>query len=74
MLSSERAVQVNIAIMGAFVKLREMMAANRELGRKFAELEKRVGNSARNLSSRGRIEEGVNRWGCRMPTGAPIRS
>jgi hypothetical protein len=42
-LNSERAVQVNIAIMRAFVKLREMMATNRELARKFAELEKRVG-------------------------------
>ncbi len=44
LLNSERAVQVNIAIVRAFVKLREMMATNRELARKFAELEKRVGS------------------------------
>src|SRR3954468_23837191 len=42
-LESERAVKVNIAIMRAFVKLREVLETNRELGRKFAELEQRVG-------------------------------
>ena len=42
-LKSERAIKVNIAIMRAFVKLRETLETNRELARKFAELEKRVG-------------------------------
>ena len=42
-LRSERAVKVNIAIMRAFVKLRETLETNRELARKFAELEQRVG-------------------------------
>jgi hypothetical protein len=42
-LKSERAVIVNIAIMRAFVKLRGTLETNRELARKFAELEKRVG-------------------------------
>jgi hypothetical protein len=42
-LKSERAVKVNIAIMRAFVKLRETLETNRELARKFSELEKRVG-------------------------------
>jgi hypothetical protein len=42
-LHSERAVKVNIAIMRAFVKLRETLETNRNLARKFAELEKRVG-------------------------------
>src|SRR5438105_5253508 len=42
-LKSERAVRVNIAIMRAFVKLRETLETNRELARKFAELERRVG-------------------------------
>lgn len=42
-LRSKRAVQVNIAIMRAFVKLRETLETNRELARKFSELEKRVG-------------------------------
>src|SRR5438093_2355248 len=42
-LNSERAVQVNIAIMRAFVRLREILETNRELAQKFDELEKRVG-------------------------------
>jgi hypothetical protein len=42
-LRSERAVKVNIAIMRAFVQLREALENNRELARKFAELEQRVG-------------------------------
>jgi hypothetical protein len=42
-LNSVRAVKVNIAIMRAFVKLRETLDTNRELARKFAELEWRVG-------------------------------
>ncbi len=42
-LRSERAVQVNIAIMRAFVKLREALDTNRELAKKFSELEERVG-------------------------------
>ena len=42
-LKSERAVKVNIAIMRAFVKLRETLETNRELAQKFSELEKRVG-------------------------------
>ncbi len=40
-LRSERAVQVNIAIMRAFVKLREMLASHRHLARKLEEMEKR---------------------------------
>lgn len=42
-LNSPRAVKVNIAIMRAFVKLRETLEFNRELAHKFAELERRVG-------------------------------
>ncbi len=42
-LNSERAVKVNIAIMRAFVKLRQTLETNRELAHKFSELEKRVG-------------------------------
>ena len=38
-LRSERAVQVNIAIMRAFVKLREMLASNRDLARRLDEME-----------------------------------
>jgi hypothetical protein len=43
-LNSERAVQVNIAIMRAFVQMRELAASNRELASKFAELERRMGD------------------------------
>jgi hypothetical protein len=42
-LNSERAVKVNIAIMRAFVKLRQTLETSRELAHKFSELEKRVG-------------------------------
>jgi hypothetical protein len=42
-LNSERAVKMNIAIMRAFVKLRETFETNLELARKFSELERRVG-------------------------------
>ena len=42
-LNSKRAVQVNIAIMRAFVQMRELVSSNRELAKKFAELEQRVG-------------------------------
>jgi hypothetical protein len=38
-LRSPRAVQVNIAIMRAFVRLREMLLTNAELARKLADLE-----------------------------------
>jgi len=41
-LNSERAVQVNIAIMRAFVKLRQMLATHKELAQKLAELERTV--------------------------------
>src|SRR5437867_5313159 len=46
-LNGQRAVKVNIAIMRAFVKLRETLETNRELARKFAELERRVGERTR---------------------------
>ena len=42
-LNSARAVKVNIAIMRAFVKLRETLQTNRKLAQKFSELERRVG-------------------------------
>ena len=40
-LHSTRAVQVNIAIMRTFVKLREMMVTHKDLARKLEELEKK---------------------------------
>jgi len=41
-LRSERAVQVNVAIMRTFVSLRRMLAGNETLARKLAELERRL--------------------------------
>jgi phage regulator Rha-like protein len=38
-LNSERAVQVNIAIMRVFVKLREMIASHKDLAKRLDELE-----------------------------------
>ena len=40
-LNSERAIEVNIEIMRAFVKLREMIATHKELAKKLEHLEKR---------------------------------
>lgn len=40
-LGSDRAIDVNIAIMRAFVRLRELMATHKELARKIEELEKK---------------------------------
>ena len=39
-LHSKRAVAVNIAIMRAFVRLREMLATHKDLARKMADLER----------------------------------
>jgi hypothetical protein len=41
-LNSERAVQVNIAIMRAFVRLRQVLSSNKALANKLAELERKL--------------------------------
>ena len=41
-LNSERAIQMNIAIMRTFVKLREMLSSNKELAHKLTLLENRI--------------------------------
>jgi phage regulator Rha-like protein len=41
-LNSERAIEVNIEIMRAFVRVREMLGAHRELATKLKELENRI--------------------------------
>ena len=41
-LNSERAIQVNIAIMRAFVKLRRILATHRKFAQKLMELEQRL--------------------------------
>lgn len=40
-LRSRRAVQVNIAIMRAFVELRQILSSNRDLARRMNEMEKK---------------------------------
>jgi len=42
-LSSRRAVEVNIEIMRAFVQFRQFLSANRELAQKLAQLERKIG-------------------------------
>jgi len=41
-LKSDRAIQVNIAIMRAFVRLRQILAAHKDLANKLAELERKI--------------------------------
>ena len=41
-LRSKKAVKVNIAIMRAFVRLRQVLSTHKELAHKFAELERKV--------------------------------
>ncbi len=48
-LNSPRAVQVNIAIMRAFVKLRELMISHKDLACKIEELERTVGKHDENF-------------------------
>jgi hypothetical protein len=54
-LSSERAVQMNILIIRAFVKLRELLATHKELARKIAELEVRHDAQASRIGNIYRI-------------------
>ena len=41
-LNSEKAIQVNVAIMRAFVKLRQILLANKELAYKLEQLERKI--------------------------------
>lgn len=41
-LNSERAIAVNIEIMRAFVRMRELLASNKELAQQFKKLERKV--------------------------------
>ena len=50
-LKSDRAVKVNIAIMRAFVKLRETLETNRELARKFSDFERRIGKHDKEIAA-----------------------
>src|SRR5437588_10183808 len=68
-LNSPRAVKVNIAIMRAFVKLRQTFEANRELAQKFADLEGRVGQHDKEINA---IIEAIRQL--RVPPEKPKRS
>ncbi len=48
-LNSERAVQVNISIMRAFVSMRKMLLTNEEVGKKLVELESKLGSHDENF-------------------------
>lgn len=50
-LRSKRAVQVNIEIMRAFVRLRSLVAQNKDLAHKRAELESRIGTHDKAIRS-----------------------
>ena len=50
-LNSERAIQANIAIIRAFVKLRQMLATHRELAQKLSGLERKVEGHDRQIHS-----------------------
>ncbi len=41
-LNSRQAIQVNIIIMRAFVKIREILSTHKELAHKLAELERKI--------------------------------
>jgi hypothetical protein len=41
-LGSERAIAVNIEIMRAFVHMRQLLSSNKQLARRFAQLEARI--------------------------------
>lgn len=56
-LRSERAVQVNIFIMRAFVKLREILSTHKELAQKLKELELRIDSHDEQITS---IIEAIN--------------
>jgi hypothetical protein len=46
-LRSDRAIEVNIAVVRAFVRLREMLSTHKDLARKLAELEKKYDSQFR---------------------------
>ena len=50
-LRSPRAAQVNIAIMRAFVRLRETLSLHKELAHKLADLERKIENHDENIRS-----------------------
>ena len=58
-LNSQRAVQMNILIMRAFVKLRELLATHKDLARKIEQLEAAQKHYARTQQEHSAILVGV---------------
>jgi hypothetical protein len=54
-LKSKRAVRVNIAIMRAFVRLREILSTHKELAFQFRELERKVGKHGEDIQTIFRV-------------------
>ena len=50
-LNTERAIQTNVAIMRAFVKLRQVLGAHKELAQKLAELERKGAGQDQKIQS-----------------------
>jgi len=50
-LNSERAIEVNIAIMRAFVRLREIMSTHKDLASKLDDLERKLGEHDQNFQA-----------------------
>ncbi|MCX5750008.1 MAG: ORF6N domain-containing protein [Candidatus Saganbacteria bacterium] len=50
-LTSKRAIQVNIAIMRAFVKIRQLLTFNKELIQKLSEIEHKIGRHDQDIIS-----------------------
>ena len=50
-LRSRRAAQMSVQVVRAFVRLRELVAANKELARKLDELERRVSHHDEAITS-----------------------
>jgi hypothetical protein len=50
-LRSERAIEANIAIMRAFVRMRQVIATHRQFADKLAELEKKLGTHDRQIAA-----------------------
>ena len=48
-LNSKRAIQINIAIMRVFVKLREILFTHKQLANRLVELEKKVGSHDKDI-------------------------
>ncbi len=50
-LNTERAVQISVFVVRAFVKLREMLSTHKELAHKLAELERKLQNHDESIQS-----------------------